>query len=263
MNKALGLAVAATVLSSPTLAHDISSDIDQSKPPAFDIGKASANTDGRLTTFIMEVAGIAGSVIPAPTGQLNGAKAIAYVWQTALDPAAVGFDPGSGTLALAITAHPDFDDTPLFDENADGDPANDGKTWHSRWVVLMEDKACGAGLKVRDVSPGVDAVPATAPGLPIALDSPGMSPILNGKSVRITVPVGDTEQLHFDAVTAELRVHPEGSAALRHRRLRHCLRRSLATGNGDENVLNESCRIRFYPTRICSRIGRRIKKQPM
>jgi hypothetical protein len=41
----------------------------------------------------------------------------------------------SGILALAVTAHPDFDDTPLFDENADGDPANDGKSWHSHWVV--------------------------------------------------------------------------------------------------------------------------------
>ena len=77
--------------------------------------------------------------------------------------------------ALAITAHPDFDDTPLFDENGDGDPANDGADWHSHWVVLVEDKACTGGLKVRDVSPGQDLLPATAPGLPIALDSPGMS----------------------------------------------------------------------------------------
>ncbi len=67
---------------------------------------------------------------------------------------------------------------------------------------------------MRDVSPGVDALPATAPGLPIALDSPGMSPILNGRSVRITVPAGDTDQLHFDAVTAELQVHPEGAVPL-------------------------------------------------
>jgi hypothetical protein len=81
-------------------------------------------------------------------------------------------------------------------------------------VVLVEDKACGAGLKVRDVSPGVDALPATAPGLPIALNSPGMSSILNGKSVRITVPVGDTDQLHFDALHAELQVHPKGAFPL-------------------------------------------------
>jgi len=43
----------------------------------------------------------------------------------------VGFDPKSGILALTVTSHPDFDDTPLIDENNDGDPANDGKTWHS------------------------------------------------------------------------------------------------------------------------------------
>ena len=39
----------------------------------------------------------------------------------ALDAGAVGFDRGAGILALAVTAHPDFDDTPLFDENGDGE----------------------------------------------------------------------------------------------------------------------------------------------
>ena len=155
-------------------AHGINSKSDGSINPAFDIKTARATTDGRLTTFAMELAGAAGSVKPTPIGQLTGAKVEAYVWPTSLDPAKVGFDAKSGILALAITAHPDFDDTPLFDENGDGDPANDGAGWHSHWVVLVEEKACGAGLKVRDVSPGVDLLPATAPPLPFALDSPGM-----------------------------------------------------------------------------------------
>ena len=196
------------------LAHDIKSDADADKPPAFDITSAKATTDGRLTTFMMELVGQAGSVKPVPIGRLPGAKVEAYVWPTALDPSAVGFDPESGTLALAITAHPDFDDTPLFDENADGDPANDGADWHSHWVVLVEDQACGAGLKVRDVSPGVDLLPGTAPMLPIALDSPGMSPILEGRQARITVPLGGTEMLAFDAVTAALQVNVTGAAPL-------------------------------------------------
>jgi hypothetical protein len=67
---------------------------------------------------------------------------------------------------------------------------------------------------VRDVSPGVDLLPATAPQLPIALDSPGMSPILTGRVAKITVPVGDTDMLAFDAVTAELQVHPQGETPL-------------------------------------------------
>ena len=196
------------------LAHGIQSGTDPDAVPAFDITTAEATTDGRLTTFMMEVAGVAGSVKPVPTGQLKGAKVESYVWPTDLDPSTVGFDEASGILALAITAHPDFDDTPLYDENQDGDPANDGADWHSHWVVLVEETACGAGLKVRDVSPGVDLLPATAPYLPIALDSPGMSPILDGRKARITVPVSNTESTAFDAVTAELQVNVTGDVPL-------------------------------------------------
>lgn len=192
----------------------IESPVDPEKTPAFDITSAEATTDGRLLTFAMEVAGVAGSVKPVPIGQLTGAKVESYVWPTSMDPSTVGFDPNSGILALAITAHPDFDDTPLYDEDQDGDPANDGADWHSHWVVLTEDDACGAGLKVRDVSPGQDLLPATAPYLPIALDSPGMSPILDGRTARITVPVANAEDVSFDAVTAELQVNETGEAPL-------------------------------------------------
>jgi len=204
----------ATLTFHNAVAHEITSDTDAGITSAFDITGANATTDGRLTTFIMEVAGVAGSVKPIPTGQLKGAKVQAYVWPTSLDPSVVGFDKESGILSLAITAHPDFDDTPLYDENQDGDPANDGADWHSHWVVLVEDEACGAGLKVRDVSPGVDLLPATAPYLPIALDSPGMSPILDGRTATITVPMSDSEQVSFDAVTAELQINESGEAPL-------------------------------------------------
>ena len=195
-------------------AHDIKAAPDSNVPTAFDIVHATATTDGRLATFIMEVTGKAGSQIPEATGKLPGSKVDAYVWPTKLDPSAVGFAPKSGILALAVTAHPDFDDTPLYDENNDGDPANDGAGWHSHWVVLGEDAACGAGLKVNDVSPGVDLLPATAPGLPIALDSPGMSPLIDGARVSITVPVQGAENVSFDAVAASLQVHAEGKTPL-------------------------------------------------
>jgi len=208
------LAIMLATTAQTAYAHDIKSKVDAGKIPAFDITTASATTDGRLTTFAMEVAGIAGSVKPVPIGQLTGAKVQSYVWPTSLDPSRVGFDEKSGILALAITAHPDFDDTPLFDEDQDGDPANDGADWHSHWVVLTEDTACAGGLKVRDVSPGVDLLPATAPMLPIALDSPGMSPLLHGSTAKITVPVGDSESVAFDAVTAELQVNEKGEAPL-------------------------------------------------
>ena len=74
----------------------------------------------------------------------------------------MGFEGGTGILALAATAHPDFDDTPLFDEDRDGDPANDGAEWHSHWVVLAPTEGCGEGaLGVRDIPEG--ASPACPP----------------------------------------------------------------------------------------------------
>lgn len=214
MKNTLAVLIITSLSIQPVPAHEITSTIDPNVAPAFDITRAGASSDGRLMTFIMELAGDAGSIKPVPIGQLTGARVESYVWPTSLDPEVVGFDKASGILSLAITAHPDFDDTPLFDENQDGDPANDGADWHSHWVVLVKDEACGAGLKVRDVSPGVDLLPATAPQLPIALDSPGMSPILAGKLATITVPVSATETVSFDAVTAELQVNENGTAPL-------------------------------------------------
>ena len=224
------------------LGHEITSEVDADRPAAFDIVKAGATTDGRLMTFVMEVAGQAGSQKPVAIGQLAGAKVQSYVWPTSLDPGVVGFDPGSGILSLAITAHPDFDDTPLFDEDRDGDPANDGAEWHSHWVVLVPDDACAAGLKVRDVSPGVDLLPDTAPYLPIALDSPGMSPLLSGTMARITVPVSETEKVSFDAVTAELQINEQAAVPLLcvigDRRARHRVRRPVDAGPRHREPVN-------------------------
>ncbi|MCZ4279666.1 hypothetical protein O4H49_02675 [Kiloniella laminariae] len=212
-----GLVMAAVVLGSwsagpaTSLAHDILSPVNQAVEPPFDIIKSSATTDGRWASFMMELAGKSGSIVPEATGAFRGAEVYAYVWPTKIDPSGVGFAEGSGILALAITAHPDFDDTPLHDENGDGDPANDGKNWHAHWAVLAEDAACGAGFKVKEISPGRDLVPATMPDLPIALDAPGQSPLLNDNSLKITLPVKGAEAAAFDAMTARLTVSQEGS----------------------------------------------------
>jgi hypothetical protein len=206
--------IAFVLSSAPAFAHEITAKPDPNVQPTFDIVRAEATTDGRLATFVLELAGRPGKKKPKKTGKLPGAKVTAYVWPTKLDPEVAGFAKGSGILALAATAHPDFDDTPLFDEDGDGNASNDGTTWHSHWVVLSEDKACGAGLKVRDISPGAEPMPETAPGLPIALDSPGMSPLFGRRTVRITVPVKGVENVAFDGVTAELQVHAKGETPL-------------------------------------------------
>jgi hypothetical protein len=178
----------------------------------FDIVHTRITTDGNAAVFHMAVAGQAGASRPAASGQLAGSAVFSYVWPTSLDTALVGFEPKAGILAFAVTSHPDFDDTPLFDENGDGDPANDGNVWHSHWVVLQPDTACGPGaLKVVDIPAGTrPKLPKTWPGLPILIDSPGWSPRFQGETVEVRVPFDDIGAVRaggFDGVTAALRVN--------------------------------------------------------
>lgn len=186
--------------------------VDPNKQASFDILAAHVHRQGRSITFHMTTNGIAGVDPAPPIGQLAGAPAYAYVWPTSLDPSSVGFDEGAGILAMVAATHPDFDDTPLFDENRDGDVANDGGAWHSHWVVLAPTEACGPGaLAVKDIPKGATPnLPATWPGLPILLDSPGFSPVFDGPEIKINAAVAqgvDVAGASYDGVTAALRVH--------------------------------------------------------
>lgn len=178
----------------------------------FDVVHTRISTEDRALVFHMQVSGKAGRTRPTKSGQLAGSRVFSYVWPTSLDPAEVGFEPKAGILAFAVTAHPDFDDTPLFDENGDGHLKNDGGVWHSHWVVLQPDEACGKGsLKVVDIPEGSKPrLPKTWPGLPLLIDSPGWSPSFERGSVNVRVPFDNVSALQsakFDGVTAALRVN--------------------------------------------------------
>lgn len=193
-------------------AGGIQADTGNATLSPFDIVHTTVTTEGNVATFHMAVSGVAGEARPTPTGTLAGSEVFAYVWPTSLDAGAVGFEPGAGILALAATAHPDFDDTPLFDENGDGERGNDGNLWHSHWVVLGPDEVCGAGaLKVLDIPEGATPrLPATWPGLPLLIDSPGWQPVLAAEAIEVRVPfaqIGTVESAGFDGVTAGLRVN--------------------------------------------------------
>lgn len=185
---------------------------DAALAAAQDILAAHIHRDGRTMTFHITTSGEAGSELPEAVGKLGGAPVYGYVWPTTLDPSAVGFEVGTGILALAATSHPDFDDTPLFDENNDGDLANDGALWHSHWVVLAPTESCGVGaLAVRDIPGGeTPNLPATWPGFPIFLDSPGFTPQFDGAEINITVALADPETAvgaGYDGVTAAMTVN--------------------------------------------------------
>ncbi len=178
----------------------------------FDIVFAQVVQAGSKLFFQMAVAGEAGAAIPEAVGTLEGAMVYSYVWPTSLDTALVGFETEQGILALVVTSHPDFDDTPLWDEDGDLDPGNDGALWHSHWVVLVSDETCGeGGLKVRDIPEGESpAVPETWPELPILIDSPDYDLELFRSEVVVAVPHADldyVETFNFDGVTAGLQVN--------------------------------------------------------
>ena len=197
----------------------IKSDTDTSKIAAFDILAAHAHRKGNTVTFHMTTNGTAGAEVPKATGSVGGASVLSYVWPTSLDPSAVGFEGGTGILAMAATSHPDFDDTPLFDENRDGNPSNDGIEWHSHWVVLTPTETCGPGaLAVRDIPEGTSPkLPPTWPGFPIFLDSPGFTPLFDGPEIVINAAFSrdvKLEGIAYDGVTSALRVNANIHAPL-------------------------------------------------
>lgn len=217
----LALIVATLMLTMPTVAFadPIAAKSGNITQAEFDIVNTEILQMGDTVTFKIAVNGKAGESKPAAIGKLAGSSVYSYVWPTSLNSSAVGFAADQGILALAVTAHPDFDDTPAADENGDGDKANDGNLWHSHWVVLGPDDACGKGsLKVQDIPDGAKPkLPATWPGLPLLIDSPGFDPAISDATVSVKVPaaaLGDISAIKFDGVTAGLRVNESAHAPL-------------------------------------------------
>ena len=94
------------------------------------------STQGQVAAFRMTVAGRAGaSRLPDPAGQQ---QVFSYVGRPA--PAVVGFEPKAGILAFAVTATPS--DTRRCSTKT-AMAGRDGNVWHSHWVVLQPDAACG------------------------------------------------------------------------------------------------------------------------
>jgi len=211
-------------ISLPACAHDhnvggLQAEKSKEVLAPFDIIHTRITTEGNVATFHMAVSGKAGSSKPTPTGQLAGSDVFSYVWPTSIDSYEVGFEKKAGILALAVTSHPDFDDTPLYDENGDGDRANDGNVWHSHWVVLKPNEQCGKdALGVVDIPKGTKPrLPKTWPGLPILLDSPGWNPTFDSEAVEVHVPfdeIGIVNSATFDGVTAGLRINQSVHAPL-------------------------------------------------
>lgn len=223
-NLILALSISSALTSSNGYAHSnhkghIQSPMSAGVSANFDIVHAKVTTQGSHLVFQQIVKGQVGEKVPKAKGSLAGAEVYSYVWPTSLNSSAVGFESDQGILALALTVHPDFDDTPLYDEDNDGNKTNDGDKWHSHWVVLVQDNACSEGaLKVKDIEKGSNpALPKTWPNLPIFIDSPGYDFSLKSSEVLVRVPlsaVGFSQSFSFDGVTAGLKINQQVHAPL-------------------------------------------------
>ncbi|MEL6256148.1 MAG: hypothetical protein AAFR87_29355 [Bacteroidota bacterium] len=169
-----------------------------------------------ITVWEIEVEGRAGETQPRPAGQLDGAPVLGYVFPTSLKSADVGFGETEGIVALALTSHPDFDDTPLWDENADQVFDNDGIIWHPHWVVLTKDDRVAGGLSVKQFDKTNETVvlPPTNPGMPMYMDSPGFPVSIQGNTIRVVVPdyrMNGKTAFSFDAVSCYMKVNTSKS----------------------------------------------------
>lgn len=170
------------------------------------------DTELQQLIFTITVKGLAGASVPEKVGQMDGAPVLGYVFPTNLSSTDVGFSQTDGIVALALTSHPDFDDTPLWDENANAIYDDDGVVWHPHWVILKEDKRVTGGLSVKQFQKEDPKVklPPTNPGMPMYMDSPGFPVITKGKTIKVVVPLyrmNHRKQFNYDAVTAYMQVN--------------------------------------------------------
>lgn len=159
--------------------------------------------------FSMEVEGIAGDSLPTAIGKLDGAPVLGYVFPTSLKSSDVGFDATEGIVALALTSHPDFDDTPLWDENNDADYLNDGVVWHPHWVLLEANASVPGGLAVK-ATVKESVLPPTNPGMPMYMDSPGFQVTLKNHTIECVVPYSRLNHrldFAYDGVAAYMQVN--------------------------------------------------------
>ncbi|MCF6348572.1 MAG: hypothetical protein L3J20_09780 [Flavobacteriaceae bacterium] len=167
--------------------------------------------------FAITVEGNAGVSVPTAVGQMDGAPVLGYVFPTTLASTDVGFGNTTGIVAMALTSHPDFDDTPLWDENLDRNYTNDGVVWHAHWVILEENTTVPGGLAVKefDASDPTIVLPPTNPGMPMYMDSPGFSVVAKGNTIKVIVPayrMNNRTDFNFDAVTAYMEVNTSNSS---------------------------------------------------
>jgi len=119
-----------------------------------------------------------------------------------------------GILALAVTSHPDFDDTPLWDEN-NSNYADDGIIFHSHWVVLVRTIASLVAYRSNSSTKPTKLL-CFHQSRYANLDSPGFPVLLKGNKLSVLVPaqrIQSKTEFKFDGVVAYMQVNNKISHA--------------------------------------------------
>jgi hypothetical protein len=184
------------------------------KSPSLRIEKVSVTYRDELDLMIfeMDLAGPAGKTVPKAVGQLDGAPVLAYVFPTSLKASDVNMGDAEGIVALAVTSHPDFDDTPLWNEDGNGDFSDDKVIYHTHWALLVKDDRVAGGLSVKEFRKEDKAVvlPPSNCGMPMYLDSPGHAVAVRGATLRVAVPafyLRNQTSFNFDGVTCYMQIN--------------------------------------------------------
>lgn len=208
------LALSLSIASLPACEIELNNDPALAKSPSLKIRSTKVEylKDLDLMVFSMDLHGPAGKTVPKAVGQLDGAPVVAYVFPTTLKAADVGMGSAEGIVALAITSHPDFDDTPLWDEDANGKYDDDKVIYHTHWALLAKDERVPGGLAVKEFKKEDKSVvlPPTNCGMPMYLDAAGHSVVERGNTIKALVPayyLRNKTSFKFDGVTCYMQVN--------------------------------------------------------
>jgi hypothetical protein len=155
----------------------------------------------------IKVKGKAGGTTPDSTGKMNGAGILSYLFPTNLKAEDIGFSKTEGIVALALSSHPDFDFSPLWDENNNGVYNDDGRSWQAHWVILVKEARVGGGFAVKELNKDDQKItlPKTAAlNLPVYMDSPGFQVVIKDHTIKVVIPsyrVNNRIDFNFNAMT--------------------------------------------------------------
>lgn len=168
--------------------------------------KLTYNSELEEIVISLKVKGTAGATTPDSLGKLNGSGILTYLFMTSLNPMDVGFGETEGMVALAVASHPDVDYSPLWDENNNGNYADDGKHWQAHWILLVKDERVKGGYSVKEIknNTAINMPTTAAYNVPLYLDSPGFQVITKNNTVKVVIPVGRINRktnFQFEIVT--------------------------------------------------------------